>query len=128
MVPADDAPGASLCPPSALSRHSWTHPGGSARVHQIPIKQIFGRGQERGLNLITCAGTIDRRTQNYDQPLVVDTTQAAERCGRPAASVGVEPVENGPTGVTAQRMREGASTAMRGKLAALRQSAASVAY
>ena len=46
------------------------------RYDQVPIKQIFGRGQEIGLNLITCAGTFDRRTQNYEQRLVVYTTLA----------------------------------------------------
>ncbi len=46
------------------------------RYDQVPIKQIFGRSQEIGLNLITCAGAFDRRTQNYEQRLVVYTTLA----------------------------------------------------
>ena len=46
------------------------------RYDQVPIKHIFGRGQEIGLNLITCAGAFDRRTQNYEQRLVVYTTLA----------------------------------------------------
>ncbi len=46
------------------------------RYDQVPIKHIFGRSQEIGLNLITCAGAFDRRTQNYEQRLVVYTTLA----------------------------------------------------
>ena len=42
-----------------------------------PLDRIFGPSQEIGLNLITCTGAFDRRTQNYQQRLVVFTTLAS---------------------------------------------------
>lgn len=41
---------------------------------QAPLERIFGPTESIGLNLITCIGTFDRRSQNYDQRLVVYTT------------------------------------------------------
>lgn len=41
---------------------------------QAPLERIFGQTESVGLNLITCIGTFDRRSQNYDQRLVVYTT------------------------------------------------------
>lgn len=40
-------------------------------VEQFPGREVFGKSKFAGLNLITCAGTFDRETQNYSQRLVV---------------------------------------------------------
>jgi sortase (surface protein transpeptidase) len=47
------------------------------RYDQAPLERIFGTSSEFALNLITCGGSFDRRSQNYDQRLVVFTTLAA---------------------------------------------------
>lgn len=44
---------------------------------QAPLDRIFGPGDHAALNLITCGGTFDQPTQNYDQRLVVYATLAA---------------------------------------------------
>jgi hypothetical protein len=49
----------------------------SYRFDDAPLLRIFGPSAEAGLNLITCGGSFDRRSQNYDQRLVVYTTLAA---------------------------------------------------
>lgn len=38
-----------------------------------PVNEIFGPNPNRGLNLITCEGTFNTRTRDYDQRLVVFT-------------------------------------------------------
>lgn len=40
-----------------------------------PLDQIFGRSDKPHLNLITCNGTWDYQSQNYNQRLIVYTTQ-----------------------------------------------------
>jgi sortase (surface protein transpeptidase) len=47
------------------------------RFDEAPLERIFAAPEGIGLNLITCGGTFDRRTQNYDQRIVVYTTLAA---------------------------------------------------
>jgi sortase (surface protein transpeptidase) len=44
------------------------------RFDNAPLERIFGTTSDAGLNLITCGGTFDRRSSNYDQRLVVYTT------------------------------------------------------
>lgn len=43
---------------------------------RAPLDRIFGSAEKVNLTLITCAGRFDRRTQNYDQRLVVYATLA----------------------------------------------------
>ncbi len=40
---------------------------------QAPLKEIFGYSHSSSLNLITCTGTFDKETRNYDKRLVVYT-------------------------------------------------------
>ncbi|HEU0168915.1 MAG TPA: class F sortase [Chloroflexota bacterium] len=44
---------------------------------QAPLQQIFGPASGPQLNLITCNGTFDRATANYNQRLVVYTKEVA---------------------------------------------------
>jgi LPXTG-site transpeptidase (sortase) family protein len=41
--------------------------------NNAPLQKIFGPSDEARLNLITCGGTFDRASQNYNQRLVVFT-------------------------------------------------------
>jgi LPXTG-site transpeptidase (sortase) family protein len=43
------------------------------KTEQSPIEQIFGPAAKPHLNLITCAGTFDKKTQESDERLVVYT-------------------------------------------------------
>jgi LPXTG-site transpeptidase (sortase) family protein len=45
--------------------------------NDAPLQQIFGASSEAHLNLITCGGTFDRASQNYNKRLVVYTRLAA---------------------------------------------------
>jgi hypothetical protein len=48
----------------------------SYRFDQAPLERIFTAADRVRLNLITCGGSFDRRSQNYDQRLVVYATLA----------------------------------------------------
>ena len=56
-----------------------------------PIERIFAATEQVSLNLITCTGTFDRRSQNYDQRLVVYTTLVAPVAGSGAAPAAPKP-------------------------------------
>jgi LPXTG-site transpeptidase (sortase) family protein len=45
--------------------------------NDAPLQQIFGPSPQAHLNLITCGGTFDRASQNYNKRLVVYTRLAA---------------------------------------------------
>ena len=42
---------------------------------QAPLQKIFGAATQPMLNLVTCNGTFDRGSKNYDKRLVVYTRQ-----------------------------------------------------
>jgi hypothetical protein len=48
----------------------------SYRFDQAPLERIFTAADRVRLNLITCGGSFDRHSQNYDQRLVVYATLA----------------------------------------------------
>jgi sortase (surface protein transpeptidase) len=54
-----------------IVRETETYPYDAA-----PLERIFAAANGADLNLITCGGTFDRRSENYDQRLVVFTTLA----------------------------------------------------
>jgi sortase A len=45
--------------------------------NDAPLQQIFGPSPQAHLNLITCGGTFDRASRNYNKRLVVYTRLAA---------------------------------------------------
>lgn len=46
-------------------------------ANAAPVDRIFGPNPNRGLNLITCGGTFNARTLEYDQRIVVYSEQVA---------------------------------------------------
>ena len=48
------------------------------RPDSAPLQRIFGAANTRNLNLITCGGTFNATTRQYDQRLVVFTTYAGQ--------------------------------------------------
>jgi sortase (surface protein transpeptidase) len=47
------------------------------RFDAAPVERIFAAADRPRLNLVTCSGVFDRRSQNYDLRLVVFATLAA---------------------------------------------------
>lgn len=57
-------------------------------ANDAPVERIFGENPHRGLNLITCGGTFNARSGEYDQRVVVYTEAVVQT---PPASEGPPP-------------------------------------